>query len=49
MPDAMPFDLEFGPIAVAMGLTIVLGLVGAAVAIIRITRVDPARALGGQR
>lgn len=49
MPDAMPFDLEFGPIAVAMALTIVLGLAGAAVAIIRITRVDPARALGGQR
>ena len=49
MPDAMPFDLEFEPIAVASILTIVLGLIGAAVAVVRITRVDPARALGGQR
>ncbi len=49
MPDAMPFDLEFEPIAVASVLTIVLGLIGAAVAVVRITRVDPARALGGQR
>jgi len=49
MPDAMPFDLEFEPIAVASVLTIVLGLIGAAVAVVRITLVDPARALGGQR
>lgn len=49
MPDAMPFDLEFEPIAVASVLTIVLGLIGAAVAVVRITRVHPARALGGQR
>jgi len=49
MPDAMPFDLEVAPIAVATALTIGLGLVGAAVAVIRIARVDPLRALGGQR
>jgi putative ABC transport system permease protein len=49
MPDAMPFDLELAPIAVASGVTIVLGLIGAAVAVLRITRIDPLRALGGQR
>lgn len=49
MPEAMPFDLEFEPIAIATGLTILLGLLGAAVAVLRITRVDPLRALGGQR
>lgn len=49
MPDAMPFDLEFMPIAIASALTIVLGLVGAAIAVLRITRVDPLTALGGQR
>ena len=49
MPAAMPFDLEFAPIAVASGLTILLGLIGAAVAVLRIVRIDPLRALGGQR
>lgn len=49
MPDAMPFDLEFDAIALASGLTILLGLIGAAIAVIRIVRVDPIRALGGQR
>ncbi len=49
MPDAMPFALEAGPIAVASALTIVLGVIGAAVAVVRITRVDPLSALGGQR
>jgi len=49
MPDAMPFDLEAAPIAVASGLTIALGLIGAAVAVLRIVRIDPLRALGGQR
>lgn len=49
MPDAMPFDLEVEPIALASALTVVLGLIGAAIAVIRITRVDPLRALGGQR
>lgn len=49
MPAAMPFDLETAPIAIASGLTILLGLIGAATAVLRITRVDPLRALGGQR
>lgn len=49
MPSAMPFELEAGPIALASALTIVLGLLGAAVAVLRIVRVDPLTALGGQR
>ena len=49
MPDTMPFALEFAPIAVAMGLTIGLGLLGAAAAVVRIARIDPLDALGGQR
>ena len=49
MPDGMPFDLEARPIALASALTIVLGMVGAAIAVFRITRVDPLDALGGQR
>ncbi|OYC98727.1 ABC transporter permease [Microbacterium sp. Yaish 1] len=49
MPDAMPFNLEAGPIAIASVLTITLGLVGAAAAVLRISRVDPLTALGGQR
>jgi putative ABC transport system permease protein len=49
MPDAMPFDLEAGPIGVASILTIALGLIGAALAIVRISRIDPLTALGGQR
>lgn len=49
MPAAMPFDLEWGPVAVASGLTILLGMLGAAIAVLRITRIDPLRALGGQR
>ncbi|MFB2597432.1 ABC transporter permease [Herbiconiux sp. P17] len=49
MPDAMPFDLEAGPIALASILTITLGLIGAALAVVRISRVDPLTALGGQR
>ncbi|MDJ1372596.1 ABC transporter permease [Gulosibacter molinativorax] len=49
MPDTMPFDLEFEPIAIASGLTILLGMLGATIAVLRITRIDPLRALGGQR
>ena len=49
MPAAMPFDLEAAPIAIASALTIVLGLLGATVAVLRISRIDPLRALGGQR
>ncbi len=49
MPDAMPFALEFAPIAVATALTIGLGLLGAAAAVLRITQIDPLDALAGQR
>lgn len=49
MPAAMPFELEVGPIANASALTILLGLVGAAVAVLRISRIDPLSALGGRR
>lgn len=49
MPSAMPFDLEAAPIAIASLLTIVLGIIGAGVAVLRISRVDPITALGGQR
>lgn len=49
MPDGMPFALEAQPIAVASALTILLGLVGAAVAVLRVTRIEPITALGGNR
>lgn len=49
MPDAMPFELEAGSVTFASLLTIVLGLLGAAVAVLRIARVAPINALGGQR
>ncbi|WP_324778056.1 ABC transporter permease [Microterricola pindariensis] len=49
MPEAMPFELEAAPVAFASLLTIALGLLGAAVAVLRIARVDPITALGGQR
>ena len=49
MPDGMPFALEAGPIAIASALTVVLGLLGATIAVVRIVRVDPLSALGGQR
>lgn len=49
MPAAMPFALEAAPIALATALTIGLGLLGAAVAVVRISRIDPINALGGQR
>jgi len=45
----MPFVLEAGPIAVATALLLTLGVLGAAVAVLRITRVDPLTALGGNR
>jgi putative ABC transport system permease protein len=45
----MPFALDAGSIAVATMLLVVLGLVGAAVAVVRIARVDPVAALGGGR
>lgn len=49
MPAGMPFDLEIVPITVAAAFTIALGLIGAAVSILRIARVDPLTALGGNR
>ncbi len=49
MPDAMPFALEVAPVAAAIGLMVALGLLGAAAAVLRITRIDPIEALGGQR
>lgn len=49
MPAGMPFVLEFGPIAVAADLTILLRLVGAGKSTLRITRVDPLTALEENR
>ena len=49
MPAGMPFALEYGPVVTAALMTVVLGLVGAAVSIVRIARIDPLTALGGQR
>ncbi|HLV56558.1 MAG TPA: ABC transporter permease, partial [Actinotalea caeni] len=49
MPEGMPFALEAGPIAVASVVTILLGLAGAAVAVLRVTRIEPVTALGGAR
>jgi putative ABC transport system permease protein len=45
----MPFALEAGPIVAATVLLVSLGLAGAAVAVLRIARVDPVIALGGSR
>lgn len=45
----MPFALEAAPVAGAAVLLVVLGMIGAAVAVTRITRVDPLTALGGNR
>jgi putative ABC transport system permease protein len=46
---SMPFALEAGPIAAATVVLVALGLLGAAVAVLRIIRVDPLTALGGNR
>lgn len=46
---SMPFALEAPAITLGAVLLVVLGMVGAAAAIVRITRVDPLAALGGQR
>ncbi len=46
---SMPFALEATPVTVASVLLVVLGMIGAAVAVLRITRVDPLTALGGNR
>lgn len=45
----MPFELETGPITGGALLLVVLGLIGAAVATARISRVDPVTALGENR
>lgn len=45
----MPFQLRAAPVSLAAGLLIVLGLAGAAVAVRRITSVDPLLALGAHR
>jgi len=45
----MPFVLETGPIVQGAVLLIILGLVGAALAVTRIVRVDPLAALGENR
>jgi len=45
----MPFSLEGGPIALASTITISLGLVGAAIAVLRVTRIEPISALRGAR
>lgn len=46
---AMPFALEAGSIALATALLVLLGMVGAAAAVRRVTRVDPLTALGAHR
>ena len=46
---SMPFALEAAPVAIASALLVALGMLGAAVAVFRITRVDPLTALGGNR
>ena len=45
----MPYTWNAGAVATAAAIVIVLGMVGAAVAVLRITRVDPLTALGGNR
>lgn len=46
---AMPFALEPVAVAVASAILVMLGLIGAAFGVLRITRVDPLTALGGNR
>lgn len=46
---SMPFALEARPITTATLLLLVLGFMGTALAVIRITRIDPLTALGGSR
>ncbi|QQQ74137.1 ABC transporter permease [Saccharothrix sp. 6-C] len=45
----MPFALEAGPIGIASLLLVVLGMAGASLAVLRITKIDPLTALGGNR
>lgn len=46
---AMPFALEPVPVTVASGLLVLLGMLGAAAAVVRVTRIDPLTALGAHR
>lgn len=46
---SMPFALEAPAIGLGAALLVVLGMIGAAAATVRITRIDPLAALGGQR
>lgn len=45
----MPFALDAGAIVVASLLLVLLGMIGATAAVLRITKVDPLTALGGNR
>lgn len=45
----MPFEMDAGSIAIAIALLVALGLAGAAIAVVRIARIDPVAALGGGR
>jgi putative ABC transport system permease protein len=49
MPAEVPFAIEASPVIGASLLMVTLGLAGAALAVIRIVRIDPLTALGGQR
>lgn len=46
---SMPFALDVLSITTATAVLILLGMIGAGVAVLRITRVDPLTALGGNR
>jgi len=45
----VPFVLDLQTVAVPVAVTILLGLAGAALSVVRVTRVDPLIALGGSR
>ncbi|MBF6274691.1 MULTISPECIES: FtsX-like permease family protein [Nocardia] len=45
----MPFTLEPAAVATGAGLLVLLGVLGAAAAIVRVTRIDPLTALGANR
>ena len=49
MPEGMPFSLEPAPIAVATAVTIACGLAGATISVLRVLRIEPVTALGGNR
>jgi putative ABC transport system permease protein len=49
MPAEAPFAIEAVPVVSAGLAMIILGLIGASLAVLRIARIEPATALGGQR